>query len=813
MIKVTNLHKYFNKGRQNEIHVINNTSIEFPETGLVAITGPSGCGKTTLLNIIGGLDKFAKGQIDFDGTIINRYKALEWDVLRNKSVGYIFQNYNLLTDKTVYENVEISLNMAGLYEKDKVEERINYVLESVGMYNYRRRNVQALSGGQQQRVAIARAIAKSPKVVLADEPTGNLDVNNTFEIMSIIKKISQTCLVILVSHEKDLVDFYADRVIEIKDGVIVNDYENSGNRTLEHVDTRNIYLLDMEKATSESPIPVEFYYEKESASKPNIKVISLNNTVYIKADSKAKIKYITDDSEIKLLNMHYRKPETSDVTEHVFDLHQFGHITSDKIRKSFIRFKDTLKAGFAKLFRKRKFGSRMFLIAYIVISALIVYNLATFTNLTGIQDKDFLNIARGMVAVEITTDITPAAIYSILEETDVTSVNYYSARQSFYYDYGNFYQADKQSYWSSYSTRSTGYPVKLSQVDDPQLILGRLPVNNREVVIDKWIADDLLESASVINMGGTSYLDILEITISPTTYPVDLQIVGIVETDSPIMILTDDNFNLFYSNYYLMNGYVAQGSAADYYAISLGRDISTAGEILISDDNTILNIGNSIVRYGVELTVVGKYTSDTITGTIVLNDDFETMVIYAYTSDFDYYYSSGYVYFTTDDIEQSIQEIATLDYIATDAYQTARDHQVDNVQSQIASKLRIILISLAGSIVYLVFMMRSSLLGRVKEVGIYRSIGATRADVAKIFVSEILSFTTIGSLTGYLAMSFLIVEFQKLNPLATEEFYFPFYIFLAGIIAIYILNIIFGMIPVFTLLRKTPSEINAKYDV
>ncbi|NLZ61456.1 MAG: ABC transporter ATP-binding protein, partial [Acholeplasmataceae bacterium] len=213
MIKISKINKYFNKGKQNEIHVINNTSITFPETGLVALTGPSGCGKTTLLNVIGGLDKFHSGEIDFDGNIINKYDPLKWDIIRNKYVGYIFQNYYLLPDKTVYENIETSLNIAGLYDKEKIEERINYVLESVGMYNYRRRNVQALSGGQQQRVAIARAIAKNPMVILADEPTGNLDANNTFEIMSIIKKISETCLVILVSHEKKLVDFYADRVI------------------------------------------------------------------------------------------------------------------------------------------------------------------------------------------------------------------------------------------------------------------------------------------------------------------------------------------------------------------------------------------------------------------------------------------------------------------------------------------------------------------------------------------------------------------------------------------------------------------------
>jgi ABC-type lipoprotein export system ATPase subunit len=224
MISLKNLNKYYNKGRSNQIHVINDTSIDFPKTGLVALTGPSGCGKTTLLNVIGGLDSFYSGEITFNDQTIKRYNPMQWDMLRNEKVGYIFQNYNLVLSKTVYENIELALNMAGLYNKEEVEERVNYVLESVGMYNYRKRNVRALSGGQQQRVAIARALAKDPDVVLADEPTGNLDANNTFEIMSIIKKISETRLVILVTHERVLFDFYSDIIIEISDGKVINYY-------------------------------------------------------------------------------------------------------------------------------------------------------------------------------------------------------------------------------------------------------------------------------------------------------------------------------------------------------------------------------------------------------------------------------------------------------------------------------------------------------------------------------------------------------------------------------------------------------------
>ncbi|MCK7486495.1 MAG: ATP-binding cassette domain-containing protein [Bacillus subtilis] len=164
MITLKNIHKFFNKGKTNEIHVVNGTTLAFPEIGLVALTGPSGCGKTTLLNIIGGLDGFESGEIAFDAEIITRYEPKKIDAIRNQNVGYIFQNYNLITDKTVYENVEAALNIAGLFDKKAVEDRINYVLRSVGMYNYRKRNVLALSGGQQQRVAIARALVKNPQV-------------------------------------------------------------------------------------------------------------------------------------------------------------------------------------------------------------------------------------------------------------------------------------------------------------------------------------------------------------------------------------------------------------------------------------------------------------------------------------------------------------------------------------------------------------------------------------------------------------------------------------------------------------------------
>ena len=171
MIELKNVNKYFNRHRKNELHVINNTSLKFDKTGLVAILGISGSGKTTLLNAIGGLDKVNSGKIYINGEKITGRRAHTVDKIRNLEIGYIFQDYKLIDNLTVYENIELTLKMIGLKDKEEIKKRINYVLDSVDMYRYRNRPAKALSGGERQRVAIARAIVKNPNIIIADEPT------------------------------------------------------------------------------------------------------------------------------------------------------------------------------------------------------------------------------------------------------------------------------------------------------------------------------------------------------------------------------------------------------------------------------------------------------------------------------------------------------------------------------------------------------------------------------------------------------------------------------------------------------------------
>ncbi|MCR5308621.1 MAG: ABC transporter ATP-binding protein/permease [Bacilli bacterium] len=220
MLKLKNITKIYS---QNYIKckALDGLSLELPQKGLVAVFGASGCGKSTLLNIIGGLDSFESGEFIFEGHNVKEFSKRDWDSYRNQHVGFVFQNYYLLPHLNVRDNIAIALQMS--HQDENIDEKIDSVLKEVDLLDYKKRLPKTLSGGQQQRVAIARAIVTNPTIVLADEPTGALDAKNSVSVMKLLKKISKDRLVLLVTHDEKLAHEYADRIVEISYGKIVND--------------------------------------------------------------------------------------------------------------------------------------------------------------------------------------------------------------------------------------------------------------------------------------------------------------------------------------------------------------------------------------------------------------------------------------------------------------------------------------------------------------------------------------------------------------------------------------------------------------
>ena len=221
MLQLKNIKKTYEVG-DNSVRALDGVSIDFRECEFVSILGPSGCGKTTLLNIVGGLDRYSDGDLLINGKSTEDFKDRDWDTYRNHSVGFVFQSYNLIPHQTVLSNVELALTLSGISKAER-RRRAAEALEKVGLGDQLHKKPNQMSGGQMQRVAIARAIVNDPDILLADEPTGALDTVTSVQIMEILREIAKDKLVIMVTHNPELAEEYSTRIVRLRDGKVIDD--------------------------------------------------------------------------------------------------------------------------------------------------------------------------------------------------------------------------------------------------------------------------------------------------------------------------------------------------------------------------------------------------------------------------------------------------------------------------------------------------------------------------------------------------------------------------------------------------------------
>ena len=273
MLRLKDIKKVYVTG-DTSVHALKGVSLEFRESEFVSILGQSGCGKTTLLNIIGGLDKYTSGDLIINDVSTKKYSDGDWDTYRNHSIGFVFQSYNLIPHQTVLSNVELALTLSGVSKSER-RARAKEALERVGLGDQIHKKPNQMSGGQMQRVAIARALVNNPDILLADEPTGALDSETSVQIMEILKEISKDKLIIMVTHNPDLAAEYSSRIINLLDGLVISDtnpYSTEEYETVvEEQSVYNAELSPSDKCPSVLCGKVKKYKEKKNKRVKRIK--------------------------------------------------------------------------------------------------------------------------------------------------------------------------------------------------------------------------------------------------------------------------------------------------------------------------------------------------------------------------------------------------------------------------------------------------------------------------------------------------------------------------------------------------------------
>ena len=802
MIKVKGLNKYFFRGKRNEIHVLNDMTLDFPDKGLVVLLGASGSGKTTLLNVIGGLDSVQQGTIEFDNQVIHGYQSSTWDKIRNESIGYIFQNYNLLPQLSVYDNIALVLKMIGINDPEIVENRVNYILNAVNMYPYRKKKSTQLSGGQQQRVAIARALVKNPRVIIADEPTGNLDSKNTLDIMNIIKEISKEKLVVLVTHERDIASIYGDRIIEIKDGKVINDYDNEASHEHTVTDDNVIYLKDLESLSQvqDNHVTVSLYNDSKQAVEPvKIRLIVKNRTLYLDVDSSIqKVKLLDQSSNLVIKDEHYVKKNKEELLETTFKSEALDNTNVHRQFKTIVSIKQVIMLAVQKIIYSSRKGKLM-LFAFILSGAVIGVVVA-MAAATIMPDYSVLRYEENYIMVNDNNTGNKASYQEILS---------YGAGDSNYYV--NTIEETTISILDPLNENEamlsfSGNTDLIDHANRNRIIKGTMAVADDEIVITSELADQVIELRGA-EYGIWSYDHLLLEKFAVNGR--EVKVTGILRSDIKLIYATRAFTNLNH-----MGTKVYDGQGVKYTnSLYLGDEVITHGD-MPTGNQVLISSSYYQFLYGVAPdNVWPKTIHDNIVVSGVFTDSEYIFIAsdsiverFRFDTDFNYYVLSN-------NPEEVITEMESDDLNAITEREYYRNMFNQRMVTTRVTTSIVTLFVIGFTLIGFYFIMHSSMVSRIYEISVYRALGMKKSEIFISFLVEILILSTISSAIGFILSSIAMFE-------ASQSFFGQFRLFIVnpltiivGVLIVYGVNVLGGMFPIFMLLRKTPAQIISQYDI
>ena len=819
MVRLEHVNKFFNRRKKNEIHVINDTTLQMESKGLVALLGPSGCGKTTLLNVIGGLDKVGSGNVYINGQKLTGRRAGKVDQIRNLNVGYIFQNYNLVDSMTVFDNVAIALKMVGVKDKKEIEEKVNYVLEKVGMYRYRNRYADMLSGGERQRVGIARAIVKNPAIVIADEPTGNLDSKNTLEVMNIIKAISEDKLVILVTHEEQLAEFYASRIIRILDGKVVSDEINDHADNLDYRIENKIYLKDIpdHKRLKTDLYNLDFY--NESGGTLDLDIVIRNGNIYIRTNNENdRLEIVDENSSIELVDDHYRKLSREDSMENSFDPQRLA-VSGVRKYHSILNPWTMIKRGFKTVFNYNIL-KKILLLGFLISAIFITYSISNIFGVLNITDDEFVQEDKSYLTI-------------IGKKIDVDTYLKYEADPDYDYVMPGDSDISISMPYEDYLQTSTSSASLIGSLSDykklsvSDLAYGELPKNAGEIVVDRMVLKSVIRDQESKAAGFGTVESFLGQKVTVPEMP-DMKIVGISDLGSPCIYTDQSIFINLIANAQSADeiqegnhdtgevsggsGEGASGAIVDYNlkasSVSLAKGNWPTGdyEVLVNEKNKDdMAIGKTIAQKvnGKKLKVSGYYKDA---------NDSDFMLVNSNTVKYNVIRGKANITVCPKDKKAALRQLNDEKINVKDTYGQSEKEYKKEKWASIFSTLILAGVILAISFIEIFLIIRASFLSRVKEVGVYRAIGVKKNDIYRMFAGEILAITTMASLPGFLLMAYILDKVSQISYFSKMFLIDPTVLGIS-LVLIYGFNLVFGLLPVFRTIRKTPAAILSRTDI
>lgn len=811
MIRVSNLQKIYNKGRKNEQHALKNVSLEFGNTGLVCILGESGSGKTTLLNIIGGLDDFSGGEVLFDDAKMTGYDPKVIEPIRNDHLGYIFQNYYLLQDHTVGYNVKLALNRYELTEEEK-EARIDYVLDMLGIGKYKKKLVSKLSGGQKQRVSIARLLVKAPDIVLADEPTGNLDEENTIRTMTILKNISRECLVLLVTHERRIARFFADRIIEVKDGEIVRDEKNLPAASYERSDDSNIYLkeLDSVDVSGEYAKFRLFCGKEDSFEQIKLNIVWKDHKLFIQNQMNYDIVLEGEENGIRILDEERPKLDMDEVDRFSYDLSKLPD-------------KGNAKLPFSELFRMaveniRLMGKKQtFIIGILLVTAVLL----------SVALAEFISSKTLNTEAIIKTDTHYVSMYfdniSVFDAEQQKRIMDFAWKYLDDSEYGDvFYQPSANIYLEGRGLiqledlkqmlKSPCF-VDKSHLQEKDMVYGRMPEKRNEVVLDLIVVEELVNSRGVVS----SMLGKAESYIGSELWTAacneNLVIVGICNTGQHC-IYSGQNIVLELGTKGFEVGNVTELQA--FYTNEYSDLKLEADEILVREGlfnafgyqiGEPLTVGEDDTHvYVISGTIPDDFSVDYVLsdeGCQYVRDDLiqEAKSCLIYTEDAQALIS----YFTALSVEEI--EIFKLN-LTIPSEEEVRLYQEENTGD--VSAVNLISAAMAAvALIMVYFTIKSNALSRSEELTVYRLMGISKGSILKAYILEMTLITCYTSLPAVL-LTGGVIKFITQIPSMEIEMLFPWWSVLLLLFVIFVIHAVISILPVYGILGKPPAELAIK---